>query len=271
MKKNYQGITVIEAVVSIAIFSLISGAAIQSYLLSQKLTLRAADKTKALWLSEEGIEAARSIRDQNFSTMSPGTYGLSLASGSWQFLSSSDSVDGFMRTVTISSLSTDNLYATSTVSWTSDGATSTVALGSRLTNWHKVSGTQASHTIFDVSNAGLSQSNQALLTGIVITTDGAFATTTITQIKVSWSPTTPASRKLSKILSPNGTVVFGPGSISTGTTIILPTPIKILGSSSSSIQFLWNAAMAGKVFTVLYTFSDGSTYTTVIDSNNQTQ
>jgi prepilin-type N-terminal cleavage/methylation domain-containing protein len=269
MKTRLRGITILEVMVAIAIFSLISSAAIKSFLVSNALSVRAADKTKALWLAEEGIEATRSIRDKEFGALIAGTHGMTGAAGTWQFSGTSDYTDGYQRSVILTSGGSDSIMATSSVSWNTNGSTSTVALGTHLTNWHKISGTQASHTTIGTGNASISQANTSLLTGITLSTDGSYASTTITSIKVTWTPTTPATRRLSEILSPNGTVVYGPGAILSGVSVVVK-PIILVGAATSSVQFLWNADISGKSFTLVFTFTDGSTQT-VTSTNPQTQ
>ncbi|MBU1958051.1 hypothetical protein KJ680_06565 [bacterium] len=41
------------------------------------------ERTKAMALAEEGIEAARSIRDRAFVQVTTGTHGLALSAGQW--------------------------------------------------------------------------------------------------------------------------------------------------------------------------------------------
>jgi type II secretory pathway pseudopilin PulG len=261
-RKSFRGITIVEAVVAIAIFSLISGSAVQAYMSANAIGVRAATKTKALWLAEEGIEATRSIRDQNFTALSVGTHGISLTNNVWKYTGTSDFTDGYQRSIILTSTGVDSIFATSTVSWSYKGATSTVALGSHFTNWHKVSGTQSSHTTISGTNAYISKKNTSLLANVALLTDGLLATTTITQMQVAWSPL--GKIKLIEIDSPASTVVYGSGLISSGTTITLTTPIVLAGTASSSAQFLWNGDVTGDSFTITVTFSDGSTQSITI-------
>jgi hypothetical protein len=181
------------------------------------------------------------------------------STGIWNFSSTSDYTDVYNRSVSITVLGADNAYATSTVSWNTTGATSTVSIGTHLTNWHKLPNTQSAHTKVGFANAYIPQLMITTLTGISLSTDGVIATTTITQIIVSWTPTKPITDKLSIINSPNSTIVFGPGVASNGSTNTLTKPIVLGGVASSSLQFTFNNSMSGKSFTLLFTFVDGST------------
>jgi len=257
MTTSFRGMTVVEAVVAIAVFVLICGVAVQTYQGANALTKRAADKTKALWLAEEGIEATRSIRDENFGNLSNSSRGLLLSGGKWIFSGSSDTTEGYVRTVAVTLSGADTAYATSTVSWSSNGATSTVALATRLTNWRKLVGTQADHLSIITSGAYLQSANPALLTNITLVTDGVIGTTTISQIMFAWTPNSPTTRRLQQIYSPNAASVYT-GSIATGGTATLTTPITMAGAVSRTIQFRWNATMVGKTFTTTLIMSDGS-------------
>src|SRR6187399_3274840 len=89
-----RGFTIVECVIAIAIFSVISVVAFQIYLGANALQERASQKSKAMWLAEEGIEAVRSIRDESFTNLVNGTKGLILSGGKWQFSSSTNVIDG---------------------------------------------------------------------------------------------------------------------------------------------------------------------------------
>ena len=255
--------SVVEAMIAIAVFSLIASVCVQAFAVSNALTLRTAEKTKALWLAEEGIEATRSIRDTAFSGLTPGAHGLSAASNSWQFSGTSDVTEKYYRTVTITSLTGDSVMASSSVSWNTKGATSTVMLASQFTNWRKAVGTQASHVTANVTGADLLLPSTVVLSNMTFSTDGIIGTTTLTKVTVAWTPTTPTSIKLQSINIPNNTPVYT-GTQSSGVTVTLPTPVVLVGPTSQGIQVLWNQSVLGKSFTITYTFSDGSALVSTI-------
>ena len=97
-------------------------------------------KERALLLAEEGIEATRNIRDQDFILLADGNHGLAITENKWQFSGSSDTTDIFTRSISISSIDSTTKEITSIVSWpsTSDAA-GTVSLKTYLTNWRLIS------------------------------------------------------------------------------------------------------------------------------------
>ncbi|HWS49361.1 MAG TPA: hypothetical protein VN174_04905 [Candidatus Methanoperedens sp.] len=105
-------------------------------------------------LAEEGLEAARSIRNQNFTILANGTRGIGISSGIlWYFVGTSDRTDKYSRRVSVSKARRDvggSLIASggvtdpdtfsvkSWVTWNySIGQTKTVAVETILTNWKK--------------------------------------------------------------------------------------------------------------------------------------
>lgn len=260
-KKNIRGVTVIETVVSIAVFSLLAVAGYSIYTTSDRLIILADQKSTALFLAEEGIEAARSIRDGNFANLTTGTKGLLLSGNAWTFFGVQDTTNGYVRSLIISTVDTDTKSVASTVSWNYKNATSSVTLTSSLTNWHKTAGMSTGISI-DTTNANLSLlSNRRLLTGISLITDGTSGTTTISQITVSWSADT---RKLQQVRSPNGTIIYSATSINSGTTVTLASPLNIVGAKTQSFELYFNNNMSGNTITFTLIFSDGSTKSTTI-------
>lgn len=136
--KNKTGVTVVEAVIAIAIFSILATVAYEIYIGADKLVKRTDQKATALWLAEEGLEAVRSIRDESFANLTTGQNGLAVSSNQWTFAGTEDTSGIYWRAVTLASIDADNVLATSTVSWSYNGATNTVSLGTIFTNWHKI-------------------------------------------------------------------------------------------------------------------------------------
>jgi hypothetical protein len=74
------------------------------------------NRNRAISIAEEGLEAVRNIRDDSFSNLVVGTHGINNSEGEWQFSGSSDSVDIYTRTVTVSDINSDTKQVTSAVS-----------------------------------------------------------------------------------------------------------------------------------------------------------
>ncbi|QQR77649.1 MAG: hypothetical protein IPJ67_00665 [Candidatus Moraniibacteriota bacterium] len=130
------GFSLVEVLLSGAVFSLLVTALVGAYLYGEEATVLAGNRTRAVFFAEEGLEATRNIRDSDFMNLSDGVHGLAISGGQWNFSGSSD-VDGiFTRSVTIAPVSSNRKSVTSTVSWQQNAErTGTVALSSYLTNW----------------------------------------------------------------------------------------------------------------------------------------
>jgi prepilin-type N-terminal cleavage/methylation domain-containing protein len=133
-----RGMTVVETIVAIGIFAILSTVAYEIYIGVDNLVKRADQKSTALWLAEEGIEAARSIRDEAFINLTDGTHGLSDSGNKWVLSGSSDVNGDYTRSLEISTISSNEKDVLATISWTYKGLTNTLSLNSRLTNWHKL-------------------------------------------------------------------------------------------------------------------------------------
>ena len=98
------------------------------------------ERSKAMLLAREGIEAIRSLRDDNFDGLSMGNFGISL-SGQGKFITVTDydiTDDIFTRQINLSSTDSETWKVKADVSWTSiTGSEASVSLTERLTAWRK--------------------------------------------------------------------------------------------------------------------------------------
>lgn len=102
MKKNVSGISIIEFIISVAIFSIIASVITVLVLQGFSINRLGNEETKSSFLAQEGIEATTSIRNQSFSNLANGNYGVSRTAGYWQFLGTSDLIDNkYTRVVTV--------------------------------------------------------------------------------------------------------------------------------------------------------------------------
>ncbi len=257
MKLFYKkGMTIIEVVISIGIFSVLSTVGYQVYITAHGISERTRLASQAVWFAEEGIEATRSIRDKDFSLLSAGTKGLALVSNAWAFSGTSDTNGIFSRSLAISTLSADSRQVTSTITWPYKGTTNTSVLTTVLTNWHK-SINMASALSVNTSSANLSLADsRRLLNGITLTSDGTTGTVSIVQITATW---TTAARRLQEVRSPNGVIIFGPASLTSGSTATLTSPIVISGAANTSFQLRFNGNMNNNTIGITFIMSDGST------------
>ncbi|MFA6028026.1 MAG: hypothetical protein WC752_03810 [Patescibacteria group bacterium] len=129
------GFAVIELLIVASVFALLVTALVGIFMLTQKAFVSSGNEDRALMVAEEGLEAARNIRDSDYTLLTDTPHGLSTAGNQWSFSGTSDNTDIFQRVVTVSSAGTDRKQVTSAVSWTEKGVAQSVSLTSYLTNW----------------------------------------------------------------------------------------------------------------------------------------
>ncbi|MFA5025273.1 MAG: type II secretion system protein [Candidatus Shapirobacteria bacterium] len=154
MSNKRTGFSLMEILVAVGVFSVIAVTGLNSFvpiLVQNRLSI---ETMRASRLAEEGLEAARSIRNRNFTTLANGTRGIGISSGIlWYFVGTSDRTDKYSRRVSVSKARRDvggSLVASggvtdpdtfsikSWVTWNySIGQTRTVAVETILTNWKK--------------------------------------------------------------------------------------------------------------------------------------
>lgn len=153
--KGNKGISIIEILIVIAILLI----TLTSLLGLVNFSLGAANlikqTTKANAISQEAMEAVRSIRDSDWTKLTNGNHGLTNVAGFWNFAGTENVINGFIRTILIENVSrnpiTDNIEitynptnndpdtkkATATVSWQERGRTHQVELVTYFTNWQQ--------------------------------------------------------------------------------------------------------------------------------------
>ncbi|MBL8030242.1 MAG: hypothetical protein JNN11_03265 [Candidatus Doudnabacteria bacterium] len=135
-KENLAGFSILEIILSSALFALVAGTLGTTIVYSQQTALNSSLRLKAVFLAEEGIAAIKNIRDESFYNLGDGTYGLQINNGVWELNNSNEQVDGFSRSARITSNSTSSKDITVTVSWNNNSSEdSSISLFSRLTNW----------------------------------------------------------------------------------------------------------------------------------------
>lgn len=134
--KIKQGFSLVEIILSGAVFILLVTALVGAYLYGQESTMLAGNRARANMLAEEGLEAVRNIRDTNFSNLTNGTFGLSNTGNQWNLSGVNDVTDIFTRQITISTIDAKRKLVTADVTWQQNPQrTGSVSLATRLTNW----------------------------------------------------------------------------------------------------------------------------------------
>jgi Tfp pilus assembly protein PilV len=131
-----KGFFLVEVLLAGAVFVLLATAFIGAYLYGQESTALAGNRARAVLLAEEGLEAVRNIRDDQFSNLTNGTHGLAISGNQWVFSGTQDTSGIFVRQITISPVTATRKNVTGTVTWQQNPSrTGSVVLTTRLTKW----------------------------------------------------------------------------------------------------------------------------------------
>lgn len=134
-----QGFSLIEVILSAALFLIIATFVVPAYLYGQESVMLSGERQRAALYAEEGLEALRNLRDANFNNLTiGGPYGLATSTGTWTINGTSDTNGEFTRKIFIGSAGSNRLIATSTVTWNQNTQrTGTIDLATYFTNWSK--------------------------------------------------------------------------------------------------------------------------------------
>ena len=133
MKK---GFSLVEVLLAVAVFGLMVTGLAGGLIYGQQSTALAGQRARAVILADEGLEAIRNIRDENFSNLTDGTYGLTTAGNQWNLSGTSDITDIFTRQIVISAVDANRKQLTSTISWQQNPQRAgQIQLVTYLTNW----------------------------------------------------------------------------------------------------------------------------------------
>lgn len=130
----------LELLIAMAIFVLFVSAV--GFLISDVFVSdrSARERTEAMLLSQEGIEAVRSIRNMSWQDVAVGTHGIEVSGGEWNLTNEANDLSGELsggtREIIIEEIDADRKKVTSRVSWSVlPGRSQDVELVTRLTNW----------------------------------------------------------------------------------------------------------------------------------------
>jgi len=131
------GETMFEVLLSLALLALITTGVFTLLPTQFAQQEQTKDTDKAYALAEEGLQAARAVRDKAWTSITTGDHGVRLQASTWSFLGSEDVTDGvYHRVVAVTDVSATQKQAVSTVTWQGRGAQQkSVRLSTQLTNW----------------------------------------------------------------------------------------------------------------------------------------
>ena len=143
-KNMSRGFSLVEIVLASGVLALLSIIFLGILTYGQESTVRAAQRERAIFLAQEGLEATRSIRDQNFVNLTSGNFGL-LANGQWSLVSQPEIIDVFTRTISIADVDAHTKQVISKVQWKQSGASLVdISLSTLLTDWRTATSTGTS-------------------------------------------------------------------------------------------------------------------------------
>ncbi len=218
--------TVVEVIVAIAIFSILATVAYEIYIGVDDLVKRSDQKSQALWLAEEGIEAARSIRDENFVNLTDGTYGLSNSGDKWALAGSSDVNNAYTRVLNISTINPDEKEVLVTIDWDYKGVTNSLNLNSHLTNWHAIDYNAGLTVEKVVINHGGNATSSRFSPYTVSITVGTTTTDTIVESGVA-NQFAPGTYTVTEATDPDYTQTFELDCDSSGQVVVVASSTKV--------------------------------------------
>jgi type II secretory pathway pseudopilin PulG len=147
-----RGFSIIEAIIAVAVFAVMA-TGLMFLVLDPLLSSRhAPERTRAVFLAQEGLEATRAIRNGGWLELTDGLHGISDAGGTWTWSGGSDvSSDGYTRVVEVAPVERDGSgdivasggtvdprtkLVTATVTWNPGlGGPQSVTYSTYVTNW----------------------------------------------------------------------------------------------------------------------------------------
>jgi len=262
-----KGFSLIEALLAASIFTLIVTGFVGAFLYGQESTVLSGNRARAVFLAEEGLEATRNIRDDSFSNLTDGNHGIAVSGNEWVFSGTTDVNGIFTRQIEIGTIDISRKIATSTVTWQQNQQRQgSVSLTTYFNNWQEVV-SQSKGFAIATSSAAIAGGGNKELRGITIENTGDIEVV-IDKITVTWD-----NSNLIEEIKIDNTRVWKHnnegtpnGRQPTGTELDIEDFILGVGSGVFDIdKFKFNGDMTSAVFTVLFTFGDGSTAQSTVD------
>ncbi|MDA1209225.1 MAG: hypothetical protein O2904_04315 [bacterium] len=138
---NRAGFMLIDVLIGIVLFGMFMTAIGTSMLFNQRSFLSTGDRMRAVFLAEAGLEAARSVRYEDFSQLSAGTYGMQIGvDGLWNLAGTGTvTSDNYTTTITIAPIDSNTFSAVAATSWDFGmQRAGTITATTELTHWNQV-------------------------------------------------------------------------------------------------------------------------------------
>lgn len=136
-----EGFSIVEALLAGSVFALLVVAMIGSIIFGTESAAVGGNRSRGVYLAEEGLEAVKNIKDESFSNLRAGTHGLTISGNKWVLSGASDTQDIFTRAIRITDIDSFRKDVTSTVTWKDTGTRNgSISLRSRFTDWMRIIG-----------------------------------------------------------------------------------------------------------------------------------
>ncbi len=211
--------SLVELLISISIFLVFVSAIMNTTVGVNRQMVHASNIERASILVGEAVEVSRNIRDNNFSNLIDGTYGLSTSTGQWVLSGSSDNSGVFTRQLTISTINTNQKKIDVLVTWPDMISNSnSVTASTYLTHWKKITPPAGLTVTKSVINHGGSK---------VISDFAPFTVGTTTITLASSTSFSPGTYTVSETFSSDYTESFTGDCDSSGVITLVPGDAKI--------------------------------------------
>lgn len=134
--RRQKSFSLVEVILSIALFAMLISLMAGAIIYARGSNFSVSNRSRAMDLAREGIEASKEIRNADFANLTDGQYGISIVNGAWTLISSQDTTGIFTRTLTVSTVDGNTKKVAVNVGWVDVGTKqNTVSLESLITNW----------------------------------------------------------------------------------------------------------------------------------------
>lgn len=133
-----RGYSLVEIILATALFALLVTTFVGVLVYGVESSGVAGKRARALFVAEEMLEAVRNVRDASYANLTSGTHGLAISGNQWILSGTSDNVDVFNRSITLTSVDTRRMSATTSVTWTQTAQRSaSVEVETYYTHWQR--------------------------------------------------------------------------------------------------------------------------------------
>lgn len=279
--KIRRGSLMLEALIAVGISGFFVTALIGYILIANNGTTRAKENALALWATQEGIDALRSMHFSDLANTTTGA--ITFTNNRWTLSTNGPQTlpNGSTRVVKVENIlrdyqcriaasggtiDLDSKKLTSTTTWVdAAGRSHSETLSTLRTRWNSPQGScfaaaQSAQVTFDISGAIFSGGKQ--LRNVFFTNTGS-SNVTVDTIQFTWTNGAEFDQLFmdtSKVWSSTGPGTPS-GSVTSGTTIDIENFVLAAGETAEINKGQFNMQMNGVTITMTVTFTDGSAWT----------